>query len=182
MDGGQDGAQAQGAEIEGWQGEPQDSGQPQGQAREQQAAGAVGAEGGSTDYQVALKAKDARIAELEGRITDTVKASEATETLNTEIAALKQQIADERVEFALRLAGARSVKVAKAVLDERDGDVAALVAAEPWLFEQPGTCSQNSSQTGATGLEPAGVAGGDGSAYMRRWERIAGLTDEGKDA
>lgn len=40
-------------------------------------------------------------------------------------------MADERVEFALRAAGARSVKAAKALLGEHDGGVAALVAAEP---------------------------------------------------
>ena len=40
-------------------------------------------------------------------------------------------MADEHVEFALRASGARSVKAAKALLGEHDGDVAALVAAEP---------------------------------------------------
>ena len=31
------------------------------------------------------------------------------------------------------------------------------------------------------GLEPAGGAGGNDTAYMRRWERIAGLADDGKE-
>lgn len=40
-------------------------------------------------------------------------------------------MADERVEFALRAAGACSVKAAKALLSEHHCDMAALVAAEP---------------------------------------------------
>lgn len=93
------------------------------------------ADDGATDYQAALKAKAAQIAELQGKVADAAKTAEATEALNAEIAALKRQMADECVEFALRAAGARSVKTAKALLEEHDGDVAALVAAEPWLFE-----------------------------------------------
>lgn len=31
------------------------------------------------------------------------------------------------------------------------------------------------------GLEPAGIADGNDAACMRRWERITGLTDEGKE-
>ena len=31
------------------------------------------------------------------------------------------------------------------------------------------------------GLEPAGIAGDNDATYMRRWERIAGLADEGKE-
>lgn len=93
-------------------------------------------------------------------------------------------MADERVEFAPRATGARSMKAAKALLGKRDGDVTALVAAEPWLFESAEATSQRTSQTsanGAMGLEPAGVAGGNDAAYMRRWERIAGLADESKE-
>lgn len=94
-------------------------------------------------------------------------------------------MAGERTEFALRSAGERSVKVAEAPLEEHDSDVSALVATEPWLFEgaEEATSRRTSqgSTGGATGLEPAGVAGGDGSAYMRRWERIAGLSEDKED-
>ncbi|MCI6682011.1 MAG: hypothetical protein MR472_06220 [Parafannyhessea umbonata] len=41
-----------------------------------------------------------------------------------------------------------------------------------------GTLQSSSQTSGATGLEPAGVAGGGDSAYMKRWERIAGLAEE----
>jgi NACalpha-BTF3-like transcription factor len=179
MDGDLDGKAAQGAAGEGHEGE-QALSQGHQDAQEDGAQEVTGGEGG-TDYQAALRAKDARIAELEGKVASAAKTAEATEALNAEIAALKQQMSDECVEFALKAAGARSIKAAKALLEEHDGDVAALVAAEPWLFEGAEAASQCTSQTsagGATGLEPAGVAGGGDSAYMRRWERIAGLTDE----
>lgn len=142
------------------------------------------ADGGAADYQAALGAKDAQIAELQGKVASTAKTAETTEALNAEIAALKQQMADKPVEFALRAADARSVKAAKPLLGEYDGDVVALVAAGPWLFEGTVPTSRRTSQTsagGATGLESAGVAGGNDAAYMRRWERIAGLADEGKE-
>lgn len=177
MDGEQDGAQAQGEAVKGQQGEPQDAGQPETQRQGQHQASTVGADG--ADYSAVLKAKDARIAELEGKIAEAAKTSEAAEALNAEIAALKRQMADERVEFALKGAGARNLKAAKALLDDYDGDVDALKAGEPWMFAQVDGTSQSSSQaSGATGLEPAGVAGGGDSSYMKRWERIAGLSED----
>lgn len=38
-----------------------------------------------------------QIAELQGKVTAAAKTAEATEALNAEIAALKQQMADEHV-------------------------------------------------------------------------------------
>lgn len=134
------------------------------------------ADDGAADYQAALKAKAAQIAELQGMVADAAKTAEATEALGKEIADLKARLADERTEFALRSAGARSVTAAKALLAEHDGDVEALVKAEPWLFDAGGP-----GKGGATGLEPAGASGGSDDQYMRRWERIAGLADEGKE-
>ncbi|PKU92115.1 hypothetical protein CQR47_0127 [Bifidobacterium thermophilum] len=121
--------------------------------------------GDGTDYVAQLKAKDTEI-----------EALQATEKLGKEIADLKAHLAEERTEFALRSAGVRSVTAAKALLAERDGDVAALVKAEPWLFDAGG-----SGKGGATGLEPAGASGGSDDQYMKRWERIAGLADKGKE-
>lgn len=132
--------------------------------------------GGGGDYVAQLKAKDAEIEALQAKVAEAAKTAEATEALGKEIADLKTRLADERTEFALKSAGARSVTAAKALLAEHDGDVAALAKAEPWLFETKG-----SSQGGATGLEPAGASGGSDDQYMRRWERIAGLADEGKE-
>ncbi|MCH3927048.1 MAG: hypothetical protein LKE27_11630 [Atopobiaceae bacterium] len=103
-------------------------------------------------------------------MTAAAKTAEATEALNAKIASLKRQMADERTELTLRAAGARSVKAAKTLLADHDGDIQALVAAEPWPFEgAEGTSQKNGSQTGGTtGLEPAGVSGDSDAQYMRR--------------
>ena len=130
------------------------------------------------DFAAQLKAKDAEIEALQAKVAEAAKTAEATEALGKEIADLKAHLADERTEFALRSAGARSVTAAKGLLAEHDGDVEALAKAEPWLFEGVGT---KGGAEGTTGLEPAGASGGRGAQYMRRWERIAGLADEGKE-
>lgn len=181
MDGDLDGKASQGAAGEGGLGEQAlAQGDQDAQADGAKEVAGGGADGDVADYQAALRAKDVEIETLQTRVVEAAKTSEATEALNKEIAALKKQMADERVEFALR-----SVKAAKALLEEHDGDVAALVAAEPWLFEGVEVdTSQRTSQDsvgGTTGLEPAGASGGSDDQYMRRWERIAGLADEGKE-
>lgn len=159
MDGEQDAAQTkgqqQGGQAQQEAGQDAQAGQKQDQQEPQE--GAVSG-GGGTDYAAQLKAKDAEI-----------------EALGKEIADLKARLADERTEFALRSAGARSVTAAKALLAEHDGDVAALVAAEPWLFEGAGT---KGGAEGTTGLEPAGASGGSDAQYMKRWAIIAGLDEK----
>ena len=120
-----------------------------------------------------MKAKDTEIEALQAKVAEAAKTAER---LGKEIADLKARLADKRTEFALRSAGARSVTAAKALLAEHDGDVAALAKAEPWLFETKGP-----SQGGATELEPVGASGGSDDQYMKHWERIAGLADEGKE-
>ena len=174
MDGEQD--DVQGRQTEGQEGTrpAQDGGRQEPQEPEEQDEQVGGTD--SVDYAAQLKAKDAEIEELQAKVAEAAKTAEATERLGKEIADLKARLADERTEFALRSAGARSVTAAKALLAEHDGDVAALAKAEPWLFE-----TKDSSQGGTTGLEPAGASGGSDDQYMRRWERIAGLADEGKE-
>ena len=166
MDGEQDGAQAQGQ-----QGEQQQGGAAAAQTGQSGPEGVQALDAAA--FENALAAKDAQIAELEGKVAAAAKSAEAAESLSAEIAALKQQMADDRIEFELRAAGARSVTAAKALLGEHDGDVAALAEAEPWLFEEKG------QPTGATGLEPADAAGGSDEQYMKRWAAIAGL--DGKE-
>ena len=127
-------------------------------------------------YQAAIKQRDAKIAELEAQIAKAAETKESADKLTAEIAELKQQSADERVAYELRLAGARNVTAAKALLSEHGGDVNALKEAEPWLFEAAGTKNEK-QQSGTTGLEPAGASGKDDS-MLKRWERIAGLEDD----
>lgn len=176
MDGESDGTQAQGESEQGQQSQPAQQGDQNGSQAERQTEQQVDAPGKDVDYASALKSKDAKIEELQGKIAQAAKTMEATEALNKQIADLKQQIADERTEFALKNAGARSIKAAKALLADHDGDIDALVKAEPWLFAANST--NNGVPQGTTGLEPAGASGGSDDRQFKRWERIAGLTAE----
>lgn len=94
----------------------------------------------------------------------------------------------DSVDFAAQLKAkdaeieALQAKVAEAAKTAEATE--ALAKAEPWLFEGAEPTSQRTSQTsagGAMGPESAGVAGGNDATYMRRWERIAGPADEGKE-
>lgn len=153
--------------------------------RQAEACGAVagmGGDAGVTDYERAIGERDARIAELEAQVAEAAKSADTPEGLRAQIAELKAQGESDRIDFRLRLAGARNLKAARAVLADHDGDVEALVAAEPWLFSQAAGTSQQTPQnlSGTTGVEPAGAAGGSGEHDLRRWERIAGLTEDGE--
>lgn len=175
MDGEQNGTQEQ-------QGAQQEQGQRQAaqqQGAEAQGAGEAAAGGGASgnrreDFEAQLAERDSRIAELEGQIADAAKSAEAAEGLRAEIAALKQQGEDERVEFSLKLAGVRNVKAAKAVLADYGGDVEKLREAEPWMFAAH---AKEKSATGKTGLPNAGAAV-DADKQMKHWREVAGLNDE----
>lgn len=156
MEGEQDGTLQ---EAEEWQGQPEEPQERETPQVEQ------------PDYKELLDRQEARIAELETQVAEAAKSRESAEALAAEIERVRAEAAEEKVAYELRLAGARNVTGAKALLGEHAGDVAKLKAAEPWLFE--GTAPAG----GTTGLEPAGAAGGD-DAEMRRWRSIAGLEDK----
>lgn len=139
-------------------------GQEVAQAQQQAEVGG-GEVAGDSGYEALLAKRDERIAELEAQVAEAARSAEA---LRSEIEAVKAAAADERVEYELKLAGARSVKAARALLDEHEDDVAALKEAEPWLF------SAAPAPAGTTGLPNAGAARNEDS-LMGRWMRIAGL-------
>lgn len=112
--------------------------------------------------------RDGKIAELEGKLADAEKLGQQAESLKSENEKLKNTAASERIDFALQLAGCRSVKAARTVLDDYDGDVEKLKAAEPWLF------TTHVEQSGTTGLPNAGTASDD-AKDERHWRKIAGL-------
>lgn len=97
---------------------------------------------------------------------------------DAEIARLKETAADEKLGYELRLAGARNVKAAKALLADFKGDIAALKAAEPWMFEAA-AAPKGEEPAGKTGLSSSGAATDEG-ATLKRWRKIAGLDDEDK--
>lgn len=195
MDGGNGGAQVRGQAQAGAQGaaEPEAAG-----AQVEADGGAGGAAGGSVaagggaagggavsadaagaahaEYEAALAERDSRIAELEGQIAEVAKTVESAEKLRTEMDELRRQGEEQRVSFELTMAGARNVKAATVLLPDYDNDIEKLKAAEPWLFGA-GVPAQ---PTGATGLPNAGAASDEG-ATLKRWRKIAGLDDEGKE-
>lgn len=173
MDGEQNGTQAQQQETQQEDNQQQTPQQPQQETQqEQQQAAASGV--GAQALEAQLAERDSRIKELEDQIAEAAKNAEAADSLRQEIAALKQQGADERIEFTLLLAGCRNVKAAKAVLEDHGGDVEKLKEAEPWMFQDA-----PAKQTGKTGLPNAGAANDEGKD-LKRWRELAGL-DEKKE-
>ena len=122
-----------------------------------------------------LAERDGRIAELEAQVAEAGRVGEENAALKAEVEQLKNSAASERIDFALQLAGCRNVKAARAVLDDYDGDVDALKAAEGWMFnvEQPAAASAK----GATGLPNAGAAD-DSEKIQKRMRRVAGLPEK----
>lgn len=102
-------------------------------------------------YKRDIEAKDAKIAELEAQVAKAAETKEGREKLEKQIADLKAEQTEERVNHKLELAGCRDMKAAKARLDDFNGDVSKLKAECPYLFEKE-------KQTGSTGLKPAGAA------------------------
>ena len=122
-------------------------------------------------YRAALAERDAKISALEGQIAAAAKSAEAAEALAKQIEEMKAANEAEREGYELKLAGCRSVRAGRVLLAEHEGDMEALKKAEPWLF---GDAGGGAVPGGATGLEPAGAAGG-GDGEMERWRAIAGL-------
>ena len=111
--------------------------------------GEVAHEGAEVDFKAQLAERDAEIARLKAEAAEAAK----------------------RVDFELRLAGCRSTRAARALLDDHDGDIAKLKEAEPWLFDTEGEVTR-----GVTGLPNAGAATND-DATLKHWREIAGLDD-----
>lgn len=97
--------------------------------------------------------KDAKIAELEGKLDEAAKTEEGRADLKAEIDKLRAEQAEERTAHKLEMAGCVDVKAAKARLSDFDGDVAKLKAECPYLF-------QTEKKKGSTGLDPKGPSTG----------------------
>ena len=104
--------------------------------------------------------KDARIKELEDALEEASKTAEGREELASKIEELKGELAGERVDHSLEMAGCLNAKAAKAVLPDYDGDVAKLKDACPYLFSAE-------RKTGTTGARPEG-AGRDEDSVIDR--------------
>lgn len=83
------------------------------------------------DWEKAIAERDERVATLEQQVADATKNAKAAEVLRGEIAELKAQGESDRIDFKLQLAGVRSIKAARAVLNDNGGDIGKLKAEEP---------------------------------------------------
>lgn len=168
--GAQENAEAQAALLDGNKGAG-DAANPEGGSNGVSATpdngteGEVSHESAEEDFKAQLAERDAEIARLKA------EAAEAAKQLNERIAELEAKAERERTDFELRLAGCRSTRAARALLDDHDGDIAKLKEAEPWLFDTEGEVAH-----GVTGLPNAGAAAND-DATLKHWREIAGLDD-----
>lgn len=106
------------------------------------------------DYEAALKKHDERIAGLENQIAEAAKTAESAKRLRVVMDELLRQGDEQRIAFEFHMAGCRSMKAVRALLDDHGGDVSTLKEAESWLFEGGGI----PRQTSKTGLPNAGAA------------------------
>ena len=158
-----------GAETTQEQEAAQEHGNEQAAQGQQEVTASAGA-----DYEKQIAERDEKIAALEAQVAEAAKNAETAEQLRGEIESLRQQSADERVDFSLQLAGCRNVKAARAVLPDYEGDIDKLKAGEPWLFAKH---MANEGAAGATGLPNAGAATDEGKT-LKHWREVAGLADD----
>ncbi len=158
-----------------------DSGSKDG-ASANDAAGGNGADSGNaTEGEVShdanemfkrqLAERDEEIAKLKAQVAEATKSAEKEAELNKRIADLEARAESERVDYELTLAGCRSTRAGRVLLEDHDGDVAALKEAEPWLFAGKTTVA------GVTGLANAGAATNEDST-IAHWREIAGLEND----
>lgn len=98
--------------------------------------GAVGGAAGAVDYERAIGERDTRLGPSARRSALAARPPSRQTLPPRPPAPPAPRSESDRVDFALRLAGVRNVKTARAVLDDYEGDVEALRAGEPWLFSQ----------------------------------------------
>lgn len=111
-------------------------------AQEKQQAEVSGGSGdganGGVDYERAIGKRDARIAELEAQVAEAAKSAETTDELRAQIAEHKAQGESDRIDFRLRLAGARNLKAARAVLADHDATWRRSWRRSPGCSRRPG--------------------------------------------
>lgn len=115
---------------------------------------------------------DKEVAELKKQIEELkADAAEAAESkakrdeFEQKVSDLEGKLADSELSRKLEKAGCRSVKAAKALLPDYDGDVEKLRAAEPFLFEEV-------KPTGSTGFKPKAA---DPKDYQEELDKLFGI-------
>lgn len=108
-------------------------------------------------YERDIATKDAKIAELEKQIGEAAKTEAGRAALEKKIAELKDDQAEIRTDYELKLAGCtdeKKFKAAKKLVGDYEGDVDKLKADYPYLFA-------DDKKKGSTGKKPEGAGGSD---------------------
>lgn len=108
-------------------------------------------------YERDIAAKDTKIAELEKQIGEAAKTEAGRADLEKKIAELKDDQAEIRTDYELKLAGCtdeKKFKAAKKLVGDYEGDVDKLKADYPYLFA-------DDKKKGSTGKKPEGAGGSD---------------------
>ena len=137
-----------------------------------QVAIATGGLVSKTDTSNPIAVRDARIESLERKLAKEAANKTTMEELSAKVSELEAKSEAQRIEYELKLAGCRSVKAGRALLDDHGGNVDALKEAEPWLFAD----TPAPQQGGKTGLPNAGTSSDEGKT-LKRWRKLAGLDD-----
>ena len=111
----------------------------------------------------------ATIKELQAKVDEQAKTEAGREEMGKRIAELEQALKDNELNHKLEMQKCKSVKAARALLEDYENDVEKLKAAQPWLFEE-------NQPTGATGGKPAAPAQRD---IMDELREAAGLKKKG---
>lgn len=113
----------------------------------------------------------ATIKQLQEQLDEQAKTQAGREEMGKKIAELEKKLEEEAVNHQLEMARCRNLKAARALLEDHEGDVSKLKAAEPWLFE-------TDTPTGSTGLKPTGAAQSE-AEIDARLRKAAGLKERG---
>lgn len=96
---------------------------------------------------------NAEIAKLKAEAKEAAENKAKREEFEKKAADLEAKMADSEVNHKLELAGCKSIKAARALLEDFNGDVSKLKAEHPFLFEEE-------KRSGSTGKKPEGAASG----------------------
>lgn len=96
---------------------------------------------------------NAEIEKLKAEAAEAAENKAKREEYEKKVSDLEAKMADSEVNHKLELAGCKSLKAARALLDDFDGDVAKLKAEHPYLFDD-----DKQKQSGSTGGKPGGAA------------------------
>lgn len=113
-----------------------------------------------------VAALKAEIAELKAQAADAAESKAKRDEYEKKVAELEGKMSDNEVSHKLELAGCKSIKAAKALLDDCDGDVSKLKESHPYLFD-------NGKPKGSTGGKPEGPA----SALSGKIDAAMGVKD-----